>query len=364
MDFKNPKLVIESAKTTPGKVSWQSPSNLAIIKYWGKYGQQLPRNASISFTLKKAYTETLLEYQPKKHTDSPGVNLKMWFNGQPNDAFQSKTSAFLESVVDYFPFLRQLDLSIHTTNTFPHSTGIASSASGMSALALCICDLEQTLFGTLSDKEAFYQKASFIARLGSGSACRSVYPTLALWGETSLASNASNLYAIPYAEFADPVFRTYHDDILIISRSEKNVSSRAGHGLMEGNIYADNRYQQAKQRLALLLDAIQNGDVETFGQIAEKEALTLHALMMSSEPPYLLLKPNTIAVIELIQKFREATKLPLYFSLDAGPNLHLLYPDAIKKEVQQFIRGELSVYCEQNLWIEDTVGEGPTKLKA
>ncbi|MBL7793702.1 MAG: diphosphomevalonate decarboxylase, partial [Saprospiraceae bacterium] len=160
----------------------------------------------------------------------------------------------------------------------------------------------------------------------------------------------------------NPVFFTYHDDILIISKKEKSVSSRAGHQLMEGNIYAENRYAQARQRLNNLLHVLKTGEVDAFGAMAEAEALTLHALMMVSEPPYVLIKPNTLKAIEAIKKFRETTKHPLYFSLDAGPNLHLLYPDSIKKDVQHFIRGELSEYCEQQQWIEDEAGDGPLEI--
>lgn len=361
MDYKNPKLVLETSKTEPGQVTWRSPSNLAIIKYWGKYGNQLPKNPSISFTLKNAYTETILAYAPKKSTELD-ISLQLYFNGEKNESFRAKMLGYFESLVEAFPFLRQLDLTIHTTNSFPHSTGIASSASGMSAAALCLCALEKRFFDTLSEEEDFYQKASFLSRLGSGSACRSVYPKMALWGESREVPGSSNEYAVPMAEYINPVFFTYHDDILIISKKEKSVSSRAGHQLMEGNIYAENRYAQARQRLNNLLHVLKTGEVDAFGAIAEAEALTLHALMMVSEPPYVLIKPNTLKAIEAIKKFRETTKQPLYFSLDAGPNLHLLYPDSIKKDVQHFIRGELSEYCEQQQWIEDEAGDGPLEI--
>ncbi len=333
---------------------------MAIIKYWGKYGTQLPRNPSISFTLKNAYTETWLEYKPKTGNYNQ-ISLNLFFQNQPNEAFRSKVLGFMESIIDVFPFLRQLEWTIQTRNSFPHSAGIASSASAMSALALCLCSMEKQLFGSLNNQEVFYQKASYIARLGSGSACRSVYPKLAVWGETGAIPEASNLYAIPYTA-AHSVFQSFHDDILLISQKEKSVSSRAGHGLMEGNIYADNRYTQAKQRTTELNNILQDGDIEAFGRIAESEAMTLHALMMASNPPYILLQPNTITAIEKVRDFRNTKKTPLYFSLDAGPNLHLLYPDSAKDTVKKFIREELAPLCQNNQWIEDEAGEGPEPL--
>lgn len=360
-DYKNPRLIVDSTQTSPGKAAWRSPSNLALIKYWGKYGQQLPKNPSISFTLKNAFTETVLEYRPKIGNET-AIQLNFFFQGQDNEAFKTKILEFLGSISDIFPFIRQMEWTMHTRNSFPHSAGIASSASAMSALALCLCSVEHELFGTLKDKKDFFQKASYIARLGSGSACRSLYPRIAVWGETGLIPGSSNLFAVPFYETVHDVFYTFHDDILLISQGEKSVSSRAGHGLMDGNIYAENRYAQARQRMHELTGAMQAGDLETFGRIAESEALTLHALMMTSNPPYILMKPNTIAAIEKVRAFRDAAKVPLYFSLDAGPNLHLLYPDSFKVDVQRFIRAELEQFCEGGKWIADEVGEGPGRI--
>lgn len=359
MDYTNSHLVIETTKIEPGAVSWRSPSNIALIKYWGKHGRQLPQNPSFSFTLDQAYSETTLEYTPKTGADQ-GIALEFLFEGEVNEAFQQKVKNYLESITDIFPFLRQFNLKIRSSNSFPHSAGIASSASGMSALALCLCSLEYELFGTLENDEAFRQKASYVARLGSGSACRSIYAKGAIWGENSEVEAASDLYAIPYWEEIDPVFHSFHDDILIVSKGEKKVSSRAGHGLMDGNVYAEDRYRQAKQRFRQLISALKKGDLETFGRITEGEALTLHAMMMASPTPYLLLHPNSINIIQRLQEYRASSGLPIYFTLDAGPNPHILYPDSIAKEAQQFIRGELSEFCVD--WIEDQVGEGPLQL--
>ena len=108
--------------------------------------------------------------------------------------------------------------------------------------------------------------------------------------------------------------------------------------------------------------ALQNGDVEAVGNILEAEALTLHALMMASNPPYILIKPNTLTLIDKVKSYRKDTGHPLYFSLDAGPNLHLLYPDNIKNEVDNFIETERSSYCEDKHWIADKIGTGPLQL--
>lgn len=361
LDYKNPHLVVDTSILDAGKIAWKSPSNLALIKYWGKYGQQLPKNSSISFTLDQAFTETTLEYHVKQEPHET-VSLEFYFEKQKNEPFRKKVLAFLESITDIFPFLKQLHFVIHSYNSFPHSSGIASSASSMSALALCLCSLENLLFGSLEVENEFLKKASFIARLGSGSACRSVYPKMAVWGESGEIEDSSNLFAIPFEDKIHDIFKNFHDDILIVSKGEKSVSSRAGHSLMDGNIYAANRYQQARQRMHQLLAALKMGDLDDFGNIAENEALTLHALMMTSNPSYLLMQPNTIKLIELVRQYRKDTKVPLYFSLDAGPNLHLLYPDNAAEKAQYFIKSELIQHCENGEFIADNVGQGPQKL--
>jgi len=342
-----------------GKITWKSPSNLAIIKYWGKFGTQYPRNPSISFTLNNAHSITSVTYK-KASGDTP--TLDFYFEGVANPSFGSRVKKYLDSILDQVPWMKDLDLKIESDNSFPHSSGIASSASGMSALALCFCSIGKDEEPRLNDTAYFFQFASHLARLGSGSASRSVYPYMAQWGAYDPLANSSNEFAIPYYERIDPVFKTFHDDILIVSRKEKSVSSTAGHALMEGNIYANNRYQQANQRMTILLDALHGGDIETFGKIAEDEALTLHALMMCSEPSYILMQPESLVIIEKVRSFRKATNLPVYFSLDAGPNIHLLYPDEINADIADFIESDLKNHCVDGLIIKDTVGKGPEML--
>lgn len=343
------------------KITWRSPSNLALIKYWGKHGRQLPKNASISFTLQNAYSETSLSYRPKE--DDGNIELDFLFEGKENEAFKTKIVKFLGSITNYFPFLTAYKLSIESHNSFPHSAGIASSASSMSALALCLCSMEREVAITMPSEEMFFRKASDIARLGSGSASRSVYPHLALWGATALAKGSSDEYAIPFGDKVHDVFRSFHDDILMVSKREKSVSSTAGHALMNGNPFAEIRYQQAHDNMERLLVALAEGDLATFGEITEQEALQLHALMMTSKPSYILMEGNSIELIKRVQAWRKATGNHLYFSLDAGPNLHLLYPDAIKETVQAFIESDLLELCEGRQYLQDVVGQGPIKMK-
>ncbi|MDX2135924.1 MAG: diphosphomevalonate decarboxylase [Saprospiraceae bacterium] len=361
--FDNPRLIIDSSRPpAPGNVVWRSPSNIAILKYWGKHGRQLPRNPSVSLTLAASVTDTAVEYTYKDHPNTGEIDLQFFFHEDENEPFRRRILHFLESILPIFPFLPQLQLVIRSGNSFPHSAGIASSASAMSALALCLCTLEDVLFGTLSDQAEFDRKASYVARLGSGSACRSIFPHAALWGANTLVPGASDEYAIPIGDMLHPVFKGLHDDILIVSADEKSVSSTAGHALMDGNPYAEPRYLQARQRLADLLVSLQKGDLEHFGRICEAEALTLHALMLCSNPPYLLMRPNSLEIMERVKTYRADTGHPVFFTLDAGPNVHLLYPENIVAEVRGFIEQELRPLCENHFVMNDWVGEGPEEI--
>jgi diphosphomevalonate decarboxylase len=361
MDYTNTNHILDSSKQHQGTVAWRSPSNLALIKYWGKHGDQLPNNPSISFTLERAYTETAVDYAVRRET-SPSISLELLFDGAPNEAFRSKIAAYLERMLPFFPFLRQLHLCVRTKNSFPHGAGIASSASGMSALALCLCSMDEALFGNALGDKSFDRKASYMARLGSGSACRSIFPTMAVWGQTTDVNGSSDEYAVPFADALHPVFANFHNAIMIASKGEKSVSSRAGHALMDGNIYAENRYQQARQRLYRLLGILRAGDLEGFQEIVEDEALTLHALMMASTPSYILLKPNTLRIIDKVKSFRADTGAPICFSLDAGPNPHILYPDSHALQVEAFLASEITPLCENGEWIADRVGNGPLQI--
>lgn len=338
-----------------GEVRWTSPSNIALVKYWGKHGRQLPSNPSISLTLSKAITETSVKYS---YQENSKPDWSFTFEGAEKPEFEKKVLAYLDNISDVFPLTRNLNLNIDSSNTFPHSSGIASSASSMSALAMCLVDIASQIQGT---NKLDLQRASLLARLGSGSASRSVYGPIAIWGDNDTVSQGSNDYAIAYTEGIDPIFNSYHDDILIISKSEKAVSSRAGHALMENNPYALNRFEQAHRHLSEIITAMQQGDLEKFGEIVEREALTLHALMMASVPPYMLMEPNTLSAIRVIQTYRKESKVPVYFTLDAGPNIHLLYPSTEVTKIIE-LKKELKQFCAGNTILEDQVGSGPVKL--
>jgi diphosphomevalonate decarboxylase len=355
--YKNPELLFKD-NIPSGKTSWRSPSNIALVKYWGKKDIQLPMNPSISLTLNKSFTETSIEYSPAEKS----FKLDFFFNDKRNEVFESKTKKFFESIVDIFPFIKQLKFTINSSNSFPHSAGIASSASGMSALAVALCDIERKHFKILNDNKEFFKKASYVSRLGSGSACRSVYGGVVIWGKSKIIENSSDYYGVEISDIVHKDFLNYQDTILLVDAGQKKVSSRAGHALMNSNVYASTRFKQAHDNINKIIEIMHAGDKEEFVKIVESEALTLHAMMMTSNPYYLLLKPNTLNIIDKIFNFRNNTKIPVCFTLDAGPNVHLLYPESDKKKVLDFIDIELKELVSNKGYILDTVGKGPEKI--
>ncbi len=334
---------------------WQAPSNIALVKYWGKHGRQLPMNPSVSLTLDKCVTQTHLKWV------SGTGQIFFNFSGENNEKFGKKIADFLHSIVDLFPFIPKYDFYFESHNSFPHSAGIASSASSMASVSLCLCTMAKALDAAYPEVEsdAFYLLANRVARLGSGSACRSFYPQLAIWGKCQV-QESSDEFAIPFK--AHPVISTLRDTVLVIDALEKSVSSRVGHSLMNAHPFAQARFAQAKHNMGKILQAMEQGNLELFGQIVEEEALSLHATMMTSHPSYVLLKPNSLVAIEKVRHFRAQSSLPLFFTLDAGPNLHLLYPAEHAPLIDQFIERELRSLCGHDP-IYDLVGPGPKRLK-
>ena len=201
-----------------------------------------------------------------------------------------------------------------------------------------------------------------MARLGSGSACRSVEGDLIQWGNYKEISESSNLFGIKYPFKVHPVFKNYHDTILLVHKGQKTVSSSVGHDLMHGHPFAAQRFKQAQENLDKLKEVFAEGNLDEFVQIVESEALTLHAMMMTSMPYFVLMKPKTLEIISKIWAFREVSKTHVCFTLDAGANVHVLYPEYEKEKVFQFIKEELISFCENGHYICDRIGDGAKKL--
>lgn len=335
---------------------WKCPSNIALVKYWGKRDFQKPMNPSLSFVLQQAYTETSVVLHK-----NGGQKVEYYFDGKISQ-FGERIEKYLDYISSKLSWVSKYNFIIHSANSFPHSAGIASSASSFGALALCLTELDFSFSGKETGNAEFWKEASELARMGSGSACRSVFPGFSIWGQTQLFESSSDDFAMHLSDGVNPKFYGLRDAILLVDSQEKEVSSSAGHQLMEKHIYQRSRIAQAYENINELYLVLLTGDVDKFIRIVENEALTLHAMMMTSNPSYVLLKPHSLEIINRIRRFREKSKIPVCFTIDAGPNIHLLYFQENELDVKAFIERDLQQFCEDGKWIDDRIGGGPNRL--
>jgi diphosphomevalonate decarboxylase len=345
-----------------GTVAWESPSNIALVKYWGKKEFQFPLNPSVSFTLSKAVTQTQIAYAFKP--DQHELKLSFRLHDEQKSDFEERLKQYLEKVIIYLPFLNKLSLEIKSENSFPHSTGIASSASAFSSIALCLLDIENSFLHQNRSEENFFKKASFLSRIGSGSAARSIYEGVVLWGVTHGIANSSNEIAIEINDRIHSRFKNFYDVILLVDYKPKKITSSKGHSLMNDNPYAEVRFGEARKNACNVIKALEIGDLHHFLELVEYEALSLHAMMMTSYPGYFLMNPATLTIIEKIRQFRLNSGVPVGFTLDAGANVHALFPSDAYNRVMEFIHSDIKHYCLEQKFIIDHTGSGPKRICA
>ncbi len=344
-------------KKIKAAIKTEAPSNLALVKYWGKKDLQIPINPSISLTLSKSTTQTQIEITPKQNK---GLSLDFTFDSKPNKNFESKIKTFFNRVVEYCPWILNHHFKINSKNNFPHSSGIASSASSMASIAIGLSQLENQIYENHPPEKEQKLKASFLARLGSGSASRSIEGPLVIWGESKSFKTSNDHYGVSVSQLIDlhKDFKTFCDTILIVDKNPKKVSSSMGHQMMNHHPFFSGRIAQTVNHISSLKEVLITGNLQRMIPIVEREALSLHGLMFSSSSYYLLMQPNTLKIINRIFDFRKSSKLPIMFSLDAGPNVHLLYPLSIQKKVMEFVKSQLLDCCIKVL--DDQVGQGAT----
>jgi diphosphomevalonate decarboxylase len=338
-------------------ISWQSPSNIALVKYWGKKEGQLPVSPSLSMTLNHAVTRTRVDVLFGE-TQKGVVSV----NGDRAHPFLPKLIQLGKWFAGEIPVLNTMSFIVTTENSFPHSTGIASSASGISAFALCMTGITEEMLHSGASAAELYQFASFAARLGSGSACRSVYGGYTVWGERAGCKGSSDEYAIQVNNEVHPEMIMLRDAILVVSSQPKSMPSSLGHQAMSTHPFLNGRIKQAGLHLEEALGALAGNDFEKLSAVAECEALTLHALMMSAADGTLLMQPATVEIIQLVREAR-SHGLPVFFTLDAGANVHVMYPAGSAENVEEFIRDVLQPLCEAGRVIFDRCGDGPVQLE-
>ncbi len=282
-----------------------APANIALVKYWGKCDDELntPRTASLSVTLDGLGAKTVIR---RGHSSD-----RIWLNGVELGA-DSGFSGRLSSYLDIYRDDQCRFFEVETESNIPIGAGLASSAAGFAALALALDDL----FGWELEPSAL----SILARLGSGSACRSLYPGFVEW-RTGRCGDGSDSHSVPLKERM-PGLRV---GLVMVDEAEKPVGSReAMRRTRDTSPLYEAWPRQVAHDLRSMKRAIKHRDFELLGETAEANALAMHATMMAARPAVLYWLPASVAQMRRVWELR-ARGVPLFFTMDAGPNLKLLF---------------------------------------
>lgn len=310
------------------KFTCRSYSNIALIKYWGKKNHQEPLNPSLSFTLKNSYTEMSVSVE-----NSDQFEFSFNFEGSENLKFKEKIRSFIKDL----SFLQDKKIKISSRNSFPHSTGIASSASAMSCLSKALHQIKGV--DNVND-------VSSMARTFSGSACRSVCSGFNVWGDSELLSGSNNQFSINIDTFVDKDFFELKNYILVVNDKEKSKSSSQGHLDFNNSFFKDARIAQANAQFKKLLKALEVRDWKVFSDVVREEALGLHGLMYLSNPPVNLLEGNSLEIINFLEPLREKYEYRFSYSIDAGANIHLIFHCALGETVENIFLKDLKPFVK------------------
>lgn len=312
-----------SLKTASATAS--ANTNIALIKYWGKADESLmiPTTSSLSLTLDDTWTTTTVSFDGGTgDTDAVSIN-----GSAPRGTALTRVTGFLDLVRERSGITQRA--SVTSISTVPLAAGLASSAAGFAALAAAA----SRAAGMDLDGRAL----SRLARRGSGSASRSVFGGLVLW-------NAGDDDASSYAEpVQDAIGYTASDldlamVVVVLSGGRKTISStKAMRRTMTASPLYPAWVEASRQDLRDALEAVRCGDLARLGEVAEANALGMHASMMAARPAIMYWLPRTIEVLHVIGEMRQ-DGLPAWATIDAGPNVKVLTQASSAEQVAAALR--------------------------
>jgi diphosphomevalonate decarboxylase len=293
--------------------------NIAFIKYWGNRDDELrlAANPSLSMNLGDLYTTTTVTFEKKRERDEIILD-----DQAAGEAASARVSNHLDLVRQQAKL--KAGARVVSRNNFPTGVGVASSASGFAALTLAAC--------AAAGLDLTEAQLSVLARRGSGSASRSVPGGYTEWlmGRGSASSFARSVAPSSHWDLRDVV--------VVVSHEHKVIGSSRGHGLAVGSPLHAARVATVPAMLAECKRALLARDLTSLGRIIEQDAIMMHAVMMSSRPPLYYWAPATLAIIQAVQDWRRHG-LAVYFTIDAGPNVHLICEASYLRQVEGHARG-------------------------
>lgn len=298
-----------------------APANIAFIKYWGRKNAslRLPCNTSISMNLSASTTTTTVEFSEREKDE-----IVLLEEGGFSDAEVIRVVRQLDVIREYVG--TTLRARVASKNTFPKSTGAASSASGFAALTVAAL---AALGQHISEKEC-----TILARLGSGSACRSIPDGFVRWevGVRSEDSFARSLYPASYWDL--------RDILVVVEQRGKDVSSSRGHDMVETSPLFADRLKAIPGRIARVEEGLASRNLSLLGNAIEEECLNMHHVMQTQTPALYYWTDRTITLMDIVPHWRREG-IPVYFTIDAGPNVHLICEEKDEQRVLKRLK-ELS----------------------
>lgn len=311
------------------KVTVQSPANIAFIKYWGQTSENIfiPRNNNISMTLSACQTITTIE----RSSDFKEDTIEL-FNGTDYSPLSKETHKGKKAYEQIERIRKMSDstdkVHIRSKNTFPSDAGIASSASGFSALT-------GALLLAFGQKEIFDDKKEFSKEVrlsGSASAARSVYGGFV---ELLTGDLHDESYAI---QIKDEKHWDLADIVAVVSADKKKVTSSEGHASVDSSPYYKTRLLEMQPRIKTVLESIVKKNINLLGPAVEADAISMHSVMMTSKPPAFYWQPGTVAVMNAVMDWRKNDNLLCYFTIDAGANVHVICEKKNAPEVEKRLK--------------------------
>jgi diphosphomevalonate decarboxylase len=301
-----------------GKATAVAHPNIAFVKFWGKADEalNLPVNPSLSMNLGGLTTVTTVEFRRSLSDDQVLID---------GEYAEEKARARVVAHLDRVRSMAGISdrAQVHSQNDFPMGTGLASSASAFAALTLAA-----TRAAGMVLNEA---EMSRLARLGSGSACRSVPAGYVLWdGQEDLVSYGRQV--------APPEHWDLRDVIAVVGQKRKQVGSEQGHRLAPGSPFYAARLSAVELLMETALTCIEQRDLAGLGRVMEADALAMHGVMMTSHPSLLYWLPGTVAVLRAVRQWRREG-ISIYFTIDAGPNVHCICEVGVVQDVERRLLG-------------------------
>lgn len=313
-----------------------SVPNIALIKYWGNRNDEfrLPAADSLSMTLNTPHVEVGVEHNDKL------VLRSFEFDGRERQMTMKHLVRFQKHLELTKQYLMQIglmqvlpeSLSYTVHSGIPPSIGLASSSAIFSCVAEAIAGLAKQ-----KGHELTRDQVSVIARLGSGSAARSVYG-----GYVTLNRGENDDIDSAIAQQIAPAEHwTLHDIVIVPSMKEKEYGSTEGHSFASTSPLFKKRVDDIMEhRQKNCIDALRRRDFELLQKVAEEDSMNMHQVMKSSTPSLQYLSEETYRIIDEIEVYRRMKNISVLYTMDAGPAVHLICPEEAKSEVLHYAHGK------------------------